>query len=309
MNTLQAYRMVWAAVICAAIGIATADETETKTVDALHPNLATGALTYAQPADLPDGVLLTAEGVHITREQIEETIAQQPPHVRTMLAKEMFYVLEQEAAGKLLVRAARKALDGQGRNLEGMSDEQLINTLFDQMTEDVTTTEADQQAFYQDNPHFFHGAPFERVQPMIAQYLAQEKKQHRVDDYIKTLGQQMTIEVAGDWTQQQARAAQENPLDKARQGGTPTVALFYAASPCCPDATAAELAAVDREIGSRLNVVSLNPNTEPILAARYGVRSNPALLFFDAEGREISRHQGSMNRAEITTQLADIGVN
>lgn len=308
MKALKNYRLAAAVLVLSAMGIVRAEQAQKKTVEALYPNLASGALVYAQPKTLPEGVLLKAEGVEIKQAEIETAIAQQPPQVQAMLKKEMFYVLEQEAAGKLLVQVARKTLDGQGQNPEQMSDEQLINALFDQLTKDVNVGQDEQKAFYDENPHFFHGAPFDRVQSQIAQYLAQQKKQQFVEEYIKKLGQLMTIEVADAWTKQQSVAAKDNPLDKARQSGKPLVALFYAASPCCPDTTAVALAEVAKQFDDKLNVVTLNPNTAPILAARYQVRGNPAMLFYDAEGKEAFRQQGEMSRQEITAKLAEMGV-
>lgn len=281
---------------------------ESQTVARLYPNLASGALLYAQPKKLPEGVLLKSDGMEIRLTDLEEAIAQQPPRTRAMLGKEMFYVLEQEAAGKLLAQIARKASGGRERNPDAARDEQLINALFEDLTSAITASDEEQREFYQENPHFFHGAPFESAQPQIAQYLTQQKKQRFMEDYITKLGRTVTIEIADEWTRQQARMARDNPLDKARQGDRPTVALFYAASPCCPDKTASVLAEVGREFGSRLNVVSLNPSTEPILAARYGVRGNPVLLFYDADGKEVFRQQGAMSREEITARLAEMGV-
>ena len=217
-------------------------------------------------------------------------------------------MLEQEAAGKLLVLAARKALNGQEPNPDEMTDEQLINTLFDRMTRDIVATEDEQRVFYQENPHFFHGAPFDRVQPQIAQFLTQQNKQQAVEDYIRKLGQTMTIEVADAWTKQQAEAAKDNPLDKARQSGTPTVVMFYSASPCCPDTMEPIMAAMGRQFGDKLNVLTLNPGVEPILAARYNVRGNPCLIFYGADGKETYRQQGAISRDEMTARLAGLGI-
>ena len=295
-------------VFMAATGVLWADESEKKTVQVLYPNLASGALAYAQPKALPDSVLLKTDSIEIKLSEIEAAIAQQPVQVRAMLQKEMFYVLEQEAASKLLVQAAHKTLDGQGRNLDVMSDDQLINALFDHLTKDIEATQEEQRTFYDTNPQFFPGTPFDRAQPMIAQHLAREKKQHFAKDYIKMLGQLMTIEVADDWTKQQAQAAQDNPLDKARQNGKPTIALFYTASPCCPDTMGPILKAIEGKHKNTLNIVTLNPGTEPILAARYNVRGNPYLIFFGADGTETFRQQGAMSRQQVDAILAEVDI-
>jgi thioredoxin 1 len=309
MKSLKRYRLLTAAAATVFfVGAAWAENSPAPTVEAKYPALASGALAYARPAVLPDGVLLKAEGVVITKAEIEQAIGQQPPQVRAILEKNPFYVLEQEAAGKLLVRAAHNALDGQEQSLDETDDEQLINTLFDKLTRDVAATEEEQREFYRHNPQFFPDMSFERVQPQIAQYLAREMKQHVVEDYICTLGRLMTIEVSEDWTTHQAAIAFDNPLDKARQNGKPTVAMFYAASACCPDTMGPVLAAIDKQFGDKLNVVTVNPGTEPILAARYKVRGNPYLVFFGADGKETFRQQGAMSRQQVDVKLAEISV-
>lgn len=43
-------------------------------------------------------------------------------------------------------------------------------------------------------------------------------------------------------------------------------------------------------------------------ARRFGIRAIPTQIFFDADGKEIFRHVGFMNEAQITAQLAQMGV-
>lgn len=308
VNTLQKVGLIAAACVVVMTGSGRADEAGPKTVEALYPNLASGVLTYAQPTELPQGVLLKVEGLEITLAALEAMLAQQSAPVQAMYRSELFYVLEQESAGRLLALIARSELDGQDYNLEQMDDNELINILLERLTRDVTATEDDQRTFFDDNPHLFHGAQFEAIQRQIELYLIQQKKQDAVDDYITALGRRMTIQVAADWTEQQALAARNNPLDKARRNGAPTVALFSSPSPCCPDTTAPALAAVRRELDSELNVVLLNPNTEPVLAARYAVRGNPSLLFYDADGKEVYRQQREMTQEQITAKLSELGL-
>lgn len=43
-------------------------------------------------------------------------------------------------------------------------------------------------------------------------------------------------------------------------------------------------------------------------AGRFGIRAIPTQIFFDADGKEISRHVGFMSEAQIAGQLAQMGV-
>jgi thioredoxin 1 len=277
-------------------------------VEHLYPSLASGVLTYAKVKALPEGLLLKADGVEIRREEIEKAIASQPARLKAMLEKNAFYVLEQEAVGKLLINHARKVIAADGQSTDAMSDEQIVSSFVQKLTQDITATEKEQLAFYTSNPQFFTGASFERAKPQIAQYLAQEKKQDYMDDYIRALGQKVPIEVSESWTKSQAVLARDNPLDKARESGKPTLAVFSAVSACCPDTMGPILATVSRQFGSRLNTVSVSLNTDQILAARYRVRGNPFLIFCYADGKEAYRHQGAMSQNEVIAQLSEMGL-
>ncbi len=47
---------------------------------------------------------------------------------------------------------------------------------------------------------------------------------------------------------------------------------------------------------------------EQFLAARYGIQSIPVQVFFDANGKEVSRHTGFFPQAECEKKLAELGV-
>ena len=43
-------------------------------------------------------------------------------------------------------------------------------------------------------------------------------------------------------------------------------------------------------------------------APRFGIRAIPTQIFYDADGREVSRHVGFMSEAAIVEQLTKMGV-
>ena len=47
---------------------------------------------------------------------------------------------------------------------------------------------------------------------------------------------------------------------------------------------------------------------ENLLAARYGIRSIPVQVFFDADGKEVFRHVGFFAQIEVDKQLAAMEV-
>jgi thioredoxin 1 len=57
-----------------------------------------------------------------------------------------------------------------------------------------------------------------------------------------------------------------------------------------------------------LNVVFVHVGEEQILAARFGIRSIPVQVFYNAAGKEIFRHVGFFAQAEVDKKLAAMGV-
>ncbi|MFH1335791.1 MAG: thioredoxin domain-containing protein [Candidatus Zixiibacteriota bacterium] len=47
---------------------------------------------------------------------------------------------------------------------------------------------------------------------------------------------------------------------------------------------------------------------EPKEASRYGIRLIPTQIFFDAEGKEVFRHEGFMDKQSIKAKFAEMGV-
>ena len=47
---------------------------------------------------------------------------------------------------------------------------------------------------------------------------------------------------------------------------------------------------------------------EPKEASKYGIRLIPTQIFFDAEGKEVYRHEGFMDKQSIKAKFAEMGV-
>lgn len=279
-----------------------------KTVEQLYPNLASGILTYAKVGILQDSVLLNTADIQITQSDIDADIAKQPPQLQQELRQNAFFVLEQEAAVKLFKKLAKESLSSRGKDANSMDDNQLIKTFFEDITKDVNVADGDIEKFYKENESVFCGTPLEKVRGQIGTFVLQDKKQKFVDDYIKTIGQRIDIQVSDSWTKQQAEFAKDNPLDKARTNGKATLAVFSAKSCCGPDKMLPVIDTIRTKYNDTVNIVYIEPQKEQILSARYGIRSIPAQVFYDAKGKEFFRHCGFFSDADIVAKLAEIGV-
>jgi len=119
----------------------------------------------------------------------------------------------------------------------------------------------------------------------------------------------LPIEVSKSWTAKQYTLAMNNPVDKARKSGKPTLADF-GASGCRPcDMMAPILSSLKKEYAGKVNVVFVHVRKEQVLAARYGIQSIPVQVFFDKQGKEFFRHVGFYPKEDILAQFKEHGIN
>ena len=285
---------------------ATAPATEPNTAARAYPNLASAGLVHARPGELPEGILLRAGDLKITQRDIDAEIAKAPEAMREQLRKNAFFLLEQMATRQLLVEEAKAAATKDGKELSKLSEQELLDASFDKLTADVKVTDAEVAEFYEKNKDMVGGQPLDAVKEAIAHFLRQQKQQEIVGNHIQTLGQRQTVEVASAWIKRQAELAMDNPVDKARASGKPSL-VDFGAKGCIPcDKLAPILKAMEIKYEGRANVVFVSVREQQIVASRYGIHSIPVQIFFDKDGKEVFRHSGFWPQDE--KKLAEMGV-
>jgi thiol-disulfide isomerase/thioredoxin len=274
------------------------------TLEARYPGLATGLLRSAVLVPLAEDALLEADGISITRPQLLAGIQDHEPKLQVQLEKNLLFVLEQEAMRQILLKEAQKA----GIPASEGDESRVIQALFESQAKSLAVSENEARAFYAANKDMVGGAPFEQVADGIRQYLLQDKQQQAVADYIEGLGASVDLRINQVWVEAQNRLATDNPVDQARGSGKPTMAEFGATG-CVPcDMMQPILDGLRKDYPEKLNVVFVHVGEEQVLAARYGIRSIPVQVFFDAEGREVFRHVGFFAQDDVNRQLAQMGV-
>jgi thiol-disulfide isomerase/thioredoxin len=274
------------------------------TVNAKYPSLDLGILGSAKLAALDKGTLATADGFTITKAELTETVSRQDPKLRGQFEKNLLFILEQEITRRALINEAVKA----GVFDRNNDENQIIQELFEQKAADASVSEEDLKAFYLANREMVGGAPFEQVKEGIRQYLLQDKKQQAVAAYLSALTDSIPLRVNKDWVELQSRVALDNPVDKARLSGKPTMVEFGAAG-CIPcDMMQPILDKLRKDYPQKLNVVFIHVGEEQILAARYGIRSIPVQVFYDARGKEVFRHVGFYAEKDVLEQLKKAGL-
>jgi thiol-disulfide isomerase/thioredoxin len=278
------------------------------TVGSTYPGLASGVLMEARLEDLPEGVVLRAEGLEITPDDLDTEISKHPASLQAELKKNGFFLLKQIATERLLLQVARKNA-GQGKTGDSESSAiEIIKAYLRGVVEQVKVTEAEVKGFYEENRTLFGGAELPQVQEQLRQYLLQAKQQEVMSEHIQTLGQRVPILVSASWAAEQTVLVKDNPVDRARVSGKPTL-VDFGATGCRPcDMMAPILADLKKKYDGKLNVLFVHVQEHQILAARYGVQGIPVQVFFDKDGKEAFRHTGFFPQAEIEEKLKAMGI-
>ena len=268
------------------------------------PALSSGMFATAFLESLDKSIVLEVSGLKISEKDLQQAIAAEDPKMQKQLAKDLLFVLEQETIKQLLVREAKKEAGDQNKQ----DDDSLIDQFLAKKGEGLSVSEEEIAVFYQKNKGTMGTAPLKDLQENIRQYLLQDKSQKAADAYITKLTESLQFRLNGDWVAEQNRLALDNPVDKARTSGKPTMAEFGATG-CIPcDMMQPILDGLRKDYKDKLNVVFVHVGEEQILGARYGIRSIPVQVFFDKNGKEVFRHAGFFAAEEVNKQLLAMGV-
>ncbi len=282
-----------------------ADKPLPQTVEQAYPGLASGVLKKARMVPMKKGEILTTEGIEIRETQLNEKVETADPNIREQLRKNLLFILEQEVTGALLVTEAKRS---GGERKKGLSDEEAVQAYLREKFRDVRVSDEEAKTFYEANKAMVGGMPFEQVKEAVQQMLVQQKRQDAFASYLQSLGDKAEISVNREWVKTQYALAKDNPVDKARMSGKPTMVEFGAKG-CVPcDMMQPILDNLRKKYPDKLNVVFVHVGENRILGARFGIRSIPVQVFFDENGEEVSRHVGFYAEKEVLKQLAQLGV-
>jgi len=278
------------------------------TIEKRCPGLASGALKSATMGELPAGIILKSKGITISKSDINADITANKPELRQQLDIYKFFVLEQNAIGKILPVFAKEKLASMGKTTSGLDDNTLIQQFFSIITEKITMPESELKKFYNENKSMMGGAPYTSVKSQIENHLLGQKKQEEVSKYVDRLGESIPITISKSWALAQCKKEKDNPVAKARASGLPTLVEFGAKG-CVPcDMMQPVLDNLEVKYKGRLNIVFIHVGEQQILGSKYGVRSIPVQVFFDKNGKEFFRHTGFYEQAKVEKKLAAMGL-
>ncbi len=287
--------------VCNATSVAT-----TQSVSLRYPSLASGALTHATLVNLPDGIILQSGSIQITDKDLEAAVAKVPPQIREEMKRNLFFLLEQQATESLLVHLSESRLGKAGVTPQEINAK--IQQYLEKSIGEVQVTDDEVARFYDDNKDMCGGATLDQIKGELKQYVLDQKKQEAATEYIRSLGKLQPILVSSEWTAKQAEIAMDNPVEKARRSGKPSLVDFGAAGcrPC--DMMEPILEKLKTKYEGKANVVFIHVREQQILSARYGIQSIPVQILYDKDGREVWRHMGYIPQEQIEEQFKKVGI-
>ena len=263
-------------------------------------------LSFSTLGMLSDGILLQAGEVELKAEELAAELAKQPASSKAEMERNQLYLLEKTVTPRLLSASAQS----QGGTSQALPfpNQDAAAAYPESITADLKVTDKEVAAFYKENKEMCGGAPLRKMKPQLRDYLLEQKKQAAIKEYTRTLGQRTPIVIASNWAKEQAALALDNPVDKARTSGLPSLVDFGSTGCRSCAMMAPILEALKAQYAGKANVLFIHVQEQPVLAERYGITTIPVQVFFDKDGREIHRNNGVMSREQIEMKLAEMGV-
>jgi thiol-disulfide isomerase/thioredoxin len=275
---------------------------EANTLGETYPEFSEGILKSAKLEKMDKRFLLKADGFEIKDSFIKESLGQLAPDVQKDLEKNLLFLLDQEAMERLITQDAKSM----GIATEP-PNEKMFQAYIDRVTKGVTVPEIAAKTFYDENKDMVGGMPFDQVKESILGLLLQQKKQEALQAHIQDIAQKAQMRLNEDWVKKQAAMAGDNPLDRARLSGKPTMVQF-SASGCAPcEMMKPIIKKLKKKYADTINIVYIPVMEHQMLANRFNVRAVPVQVFFDKEGKKVNQHMGFMAEADIVNQFKKMG--
>lgn len=271
-----------------------------------YPTLTTGALASARLVELPTGTVLQSGEMKITQKDLDAEIGKAPQEVRAELKRNLFFVLENKATQAFVDYEAGNWAK-ENKSTSGSQDT-LVKDYLSSLTSSVSVSDEEMKSFFDKNKDMIGDATFDQVKDQLKDYLLDQKRQDAIGAHISAMGERYEIDINKTWAAKQYSAAMDNPIDRARKSGMPTM-VDLGADGCRPcDMMTPILESLKKEYAGKVNVLFVHVRKEQILAARYGVQSIPVQVFFDKDGKEYFRHVGFFPKDQIAAKLAEMGI-
>jgi thioredoxin 1 len=276
------------------------------TLNETYPAMSMAMFGDALLEALPEGTLLQAKEVSLTQGDVDDFLAE----IKDKLHEDTFI----NALDLLEMMALNKILEGevlQGKNKDDYSEKEM-QALFQEYAQskvsDVTVSDEEIDAFYNENKVQIGDQPLSEIKEMIEMTLKQQKSGEAWKGHLKSLGDALPIRLNQEWVKSQVDNFQNSPVEVARKSGKP-VFVDFSATWCGPCQRLKPIVeSLEKKYGDQMAFVIIDIDQQPFLAQHYGASSVPHLFFYDKDGAEAGDILGFVPETELVAKFADLGV-
>ncbi len=251
----------------------------------------------------------------VTSEDFDRELESLAPEYREIFEEEKEEFLNQLITMEILLQEAER----QGLAKEKEVQEQivinkekrreiLIQELVEKVTRDVEVSIEELRTLYEEVKAEIPEKSFEEAKAQLKTYLIQQKQNKKLEEKIEELRSTARITKNEEWLKTQRLATTDNPLEEAFRKGRPVLADFGrgVCIPCKQMKPILEELAAEYE--GKASILIIEIDEYRALTRRYSIRLIPTQIFFDAQRKEVYRHEGFMSKESIKEKLKEMGV-
>jgi thioredoxin 1 len=256
-----------------------------------------------------EDVLAVVEGEKITKTDFEKSFNALPTQHKDMFKANKDGYLEQMITKELLFQQAQKEGFTDNSTPKEKQMDEAIQKFFAHLSSDIDIPQEELQQFYEQNKGQMQGASFQQVENDIRNYMAQQKQNEVIEEYVDELSEKADVTLNEKWIEEQIALKPKNPLTDALKNGLPT-GLDLGSDTCVPcQMMMPSFDELEKELKGKANVILLQIADYRALANEYKVRVIPTQIFFDQNGKQYWRHEGFLSKEDILKKLRETGAN
>ena len=284
-------------------GVTSAMDNAPKRLSEAYPGLATGILTESVLTSLPEDVLVRVGDKDITREMLARKRDGLSEDARARSENLLFYLLEEMVERPILLTLI---MGDEELPKDNDAVQQLFKDYINEAIADIEVTEEEALAFYVSHSDMFGEAVYDEVKDEIKEKLFAKKQRIAWKTHVRRIGVHSPIHINASWLAEQAPKVKKNPVDKARASEKPALVVFSAGwSPACEQFQPILDSLIEADI-PQLSILTIDIDSNGMLARRFDVSEIPALLFFDKTGKEVDRYYGYISGEKLVEKIKEI---
>jgi len=282
--------------------------------------LAFGAFYFFYLQNPNRQVLALVNGEKITVYEFNKEIEKIESPLRDMIKEDPQSFLENLIIKRILLQDAKKQgitpplrtykdVSKEPKPLDELIIEELLKKKF---PTPPSVSKEEIKAVYLQIKDQLSGKPLEDVSPEIENLIRENKREYQIRQYVTEIRTNASVEIDQIRLKKIAsippKSNTEEEFRKALSGGKP-ILVDFGANSCLPCRQMRPiLKELEKEYAGKAEILVIDVYKYQNLAREFKIQLIPTLIFFDAQGKEVFRHMGIMEKDKIISKLKEIGM-